>query len=602
MTIIAPAEASRFATDIARIAFSMFAYVADIEKSITAHDVRRFQALLKETAWVENDDVRAALLELRQNYSSFWADYDDRVFAADGGAIASGLDRLHRDLGEHRGRMVRQELNRFLERLDYSVKLNQGDQRARSQARKELLAILRMDGEASADMNRKDVKSGPQPLETATTLTPLPSAATPSSGNSSVWRSGKKRVRCVSVVLETHDTKTYSFVAEPRALFHYKPGQFVSIELVVQGQVLRRCYSISSSPSRPYTLSITVKRVPKGWMSNWLFDNMVEGMECTIDGPLGKFTCVDYPAEKLLFVTAGSGITPAMSMLRWLVDTASATDVVFINNVRTPDDIIFREELSHLSSRLGDRLRSVIVPAATAPGQSWNGAVSKINELLLRLHAPDFLERETFVCGPPGYTAAVKSLLATLGFPMNRYHEESFGGPQGASPAITGVQTATGAPVVIPMTAPTPVAAEPGPILAESAATMAVVATTMVPVPKPTPANAPAASPIALISKAPSLKVPVAMAPSKAARIQIEGSGTSFNALTEQTILEAAEASGVMLEHSCRSGVCGGCKMRKVSGLVEMSDQTVLSSADVDSGIVLTCIGRATGDVILSTC
>jgi ferredoxin-NADP reductase/ferredoxin len=583
MTIIVSTETPNFFTDIARVAFSMFVYVADIEKSITAQDVLRFQTLLKETAWIENDDVRLALFELRQNYSSFWVDYEGKVFAADGDAIAAGLDRLRQDLGEERSKMLRLELNRFLERLDYSVRLNQGGQRARSRARQELSTILNADGEALVEASRKSARTDSEPLERTIAATVPPA--------NGIWRGGRTTVRCVSVVSETHDTKTYSFAAEPKRLFHYKPGQFVTIEVLVEGQVVRRCYTISSSPSRPYTLSITVKKVANGSMSNWLFDNMTDGRECTIDGLAGKFTCVDHPAEKLLFVTAGSGVTPSMSMLRWLVDTGSKADIVFINNVRTPDDIIFHQELLHLSARLGDKMRLAIVPVAMSAGRPWNGAVGKINEMLLRFYAPDFVEREVFVCGPPGYTGAVKSLLASLAFPMNRYHEESFGG-QGVVALAT--------PVMEPPIRALPTAV-PRSIAFKAASPLAIPTTSP---PRLVPVVASAAPPAALVSTVPTAppRLPTTASPTKAAKVHIEGSSTSFPVLAEQTILEAAEASGVRLEHSCRLGVCGGCKMKTVSGQVQMGDQTTLSVSDVRSGFVLTCIGKAIGEVTLSRC
>jgi ferredoxin-NADP reductase/ferredoxin len=598
-----PTQPPQFSTDIARVAFSMFVHVADIEKGITTQDVRRLQTLLKETAWIENDDVRLALFELRQNYSSFWADYEDKVFAADGETIVKELDRLRRELGDERSQGLRRELNRFLDRLDYGARLSQGDQRARYQARKELLTILKVDGEVLASIGSKDDRNVSEPLKKEIAPVVLPAAPPSPATNGNVWKGGRTTVRCVSVVSETHDTKTYSFAAEPKRLFHYKPGQFVTIELLVEGQILRRCYSISSSPTRPYTLSITVKRVPKGWMSNWLFDNMTEGVECTIDGPAGKFTCLDHPSEKLLFMIAGSGITPAMSMLRWLADTASKTDIVFINNVRTPDDIIFHQELLLLSTQLGEKMRLIIVPAALSALRPWHGSVGKINEMLLRLHAPDFAKREAFVCGPPGYTGAVKSLLASLAFPMNHYHDESFGGPSVVAPA----KPAAGAPPrSVPAAVPTAASASIVPKLIASAVPSVLTAVPAAPrlasPPRPVPVLAPT-QPAALAAAAPSLPRPlVAAAPTKTAKVYIEGSGASFPVLPEQTILEAAEASGVMLEHSCRSGVCGGCKMRKASGRVEMGGQTTLSESDIRSGLVLTCIGKAIGDVTLSRC
>jgi glycine betaine catabolism B len=119
-------------------------------------------------------------------------------------------------------------------------------------------------------------------------------------------------------------------------------------------------------------------------MSNWLFDNMVEGFGCMINGPAGRFTCIDHPAGKLLFLAAGSGITPVMSMLRWLADTSSKAVTVFINNVRTPDDIIFNQELLYLSVRLGANLKLAIVPGEMSPWRPGHAPSGKLDETLLK--------------------------------------------------------------------------------------------------------------------------------------------------------------------------------------------------------------------------
>ncbi|MGO6747779.1 2Fe-2S iron-sulfur cluster-binding protein [Rhizobium ruizarguesonis] len=684
-------------SDIARVAFSMFVHIADVDKSITAQDVRRFQALLRETSWVDSDDLRNAIHALQQNYSTFWANYEDGVFPVNIGSIAECLDRASRDLGHERASKLRRSLHRFLDRLDggaIGVKLIQGnDQRTRLQARKELLAILDKQEEQAARANEQSRKilvetapppapsqptvlprSEAQPVPVVTPIAPLWPAAAISPDQLPVWAGGRTKVRCVSVVWETSDTKTYSFVAEPQTLFNYKPGQFITIEVPLPGSILRRSYTISSSPSRPYTLSITVKKVPMGWMSNWLFDNMIEGFECTISGPAGKFSCHNHPSSKLLFLAAGSGITPSMSMLRWLADTSSPADIVFINNVRTPDDIIFHQELLHMSTLLSSRIRLAIVPAAVSPGRPWQGPIGRLEELLVRTYAPDFSERETFVCGPPGYMAAAKTMLAGLGLPMEQYHDESFGAapaaastpkaagtplpparPQPAGSASTpdpnarasntqmpsalparptaGVASTSAGATPLPPARPQPagIASTPDPNARASNTQMpsalparptAGVASTSAGAPPPTlapstvrPASrdpnatravVPSASP-ATPRQAAIAAPPVAAAGSPAeagvvrtGRISIQGRGDSFVIQPGQTILEAADRSGIALAHSCRAGVCGACKMQKVSGRVDLGEQTILSPSDIDAGYILTCVGKAVGDVTLA--
>jgi glycine betaine catabolism B len=172
------------------------------------------------------------------------------------------------------------------------------------------------------------------------------------------WQPGDLTVKCMQIIEETTDAKTFRFVAEPPVLFSYKPGQFVTLDLEIDGAQISRSYSISSTPSRPHSLEITVKRVPssspdlpRGLVSNWLNDNLQVGDRLKLSGPMGKFTCFNYPAPKLLFLSAGSGITPMMGMSRWIHDSGADCDVVFFHSARTANDVIFRDELELLATR-----------------------------------------------------------------------------------------------------------------------------------------------------------------------------------------------------------------------------------------------------------
>lgn len=629
--------------EVARIAFSLFVYVADIDRNITAQEVRRFQVLLNDTAWVENDDLRAGLQELKDRYSTFWANYEDGVFSADVQAIAEAMERIRRYVGEERAKALKVALGRFLVLLDrgsFGGKLGQKDNPARVQAKKELAAILLGGGLPALPAPAADSARMPQPfpprlvspppaataelpVAEARTSSPQPAspavpAQMPESGDQpgpvapaanphprpdecTVW-SGRTRLYCVSVAAETHDTKTYSFVGEPGTLFHYRPGQAITIEVPVQGSVLRRTYTISSSPSRPYLLSITVKKVPMGWMSNWLFDNMVPGVECMANGPFGKFTCLEHSVRKLLFLAAGSGVTPLMSMLRWLADMARDVDVVFIYNVSTPADIIFHQELLHLATRFGSRLRLVIVPAAPAIGFPWHGSMGRIDEMLIRSQVADLAEREAFVCGPAGYMAAARSILISLGLPEELYHQEAFGAAKAETAAVRALPPSQGGvAAVAPATAPA-VPAPPAIGKPEPAGSLPAPAR---PAPPPAPAARKPASPAAPAGSgaapetaaraASPSAAPPATAGAGKPQVTIESSGERFAVRPDQTILDAADEAGIHLEHSCRAGSCGSCKMRAVSGEVRMEPGHCLSADEVGAGYILTCVARPAG-------
>jgi ferredoxin-NADP reductase len=133
------------------------------------------------------------------------------------------------------------------------------------------------------------------------------------------WANGRHIVRCVKVIQETWDVRTFCFMADQPILFFFKPGQFVTLELDIDGEQVMRSYTISSSPSVPYSFSVTIKRVPGGRVSNWLHDTLQEGQELAVHGPVGLFNAIDAPSPKVLYLSGGVGITPVMSMARWFL-------------------------------------------------------------------------------------------------------------------------------------------------------------------------------------------------------------------------------------------------------------------------------------------
>ena len=116
--------------------------------------------------------------------------------------------------------------------------------------------------------------------------------------------------------------------------------------------MLHRTYTISSSPSRPTSLTITVKAQPDSIGTRWMLDYLRPGMRLKATGPAGVFSYLHHPAKKYLFISAGSGVTPMVSMLTHMYDGGRDPDIVFINCARRPSEIIFRQRLEMMSSRI----------------------------------------------------------------------------------------------------------------------------------------------------------------------------------------------------------------------------------------------------------
>lgn len=262
------------------------------------------------------------------------------------------------------------------------------------------------------------------------------------------WDDRLQVLEVIGVTEEAPDVRTFTFRSDAQTWFRYKPGQFVTLELPVGPEPLLRTYTLSSSPSRPFSIAVTAKAQPGSVGTRWMFDNLKPGAHVRAYGPAGGFTHHDHPAGKYLFISAGSGVTPMMSMLRWFSDCAPWSDVAFVNCARRPEEIIFRKELELLGSRMPGLSLGFLIEERSSR-ESWFGHMGRIDAVRLPLLSPDFREREVFCCGPEPFMRAVRGMLEASGFDMAHYHQESFAAPTPA-PAPVDVEALAaedGAPV-----------------------------------------------------------------------------------------------------------------------------------------------------------
>ncbi len=343
---------------------------------------------------------------------------------------------------------------------------------------------------------------------------------------------------CLAVRDETHDVKT--FVLSPREprLFAYAPGQFLTFSFEIGGETIHRCYTISSTPTRPHAVSFTVKRVPGGPVSNWLHDNLKAGDTVRALGPMGDFSCFQHPAPKYLLLSGGSGITPMMSMARTFHDLAEPRDVAFVHSARTPADIVFRSELETMA-RLDKGFGFHAVCEADAPDETWAGPKGRLSLDILRDAVPDFMDREVFVCGPKPYMDAVKAMLQGAGFDMARHHQESFDFGE----LSEGEQAA---------------AAE-----AEKD-----------------------------LDAAPAGGV-------RTFRVEFAKTRRVLECPENETVLDAARKAGIRLPSSCAKGLCGTCKSKLTKGTVSMTHAGGIRQREIDAGMALLCCSKPTSDLVV---
>lgn len=235
--------------------------------------------------------------------------------------------------------------------------------------------------------------------------------------------------RCVEVVAVTHDVKALRFVDTSGVPLPYKPGQFVTLEIDIDGRRHQRSYSLSSSPTTHEHFELTVKRVAGGVVSNWLCDAVEVGDMLTMTGAHGRFGCAPHPREKLLMLSAGSGVTPMLAMSRWIAAKGLDTDVVFFHCARSRQDVIFGDEIGVMAQRK-PRFAAHLSLTREGMTQGWQGLTGYLDRPMLERIAPDHAQRAVYVCGPQGFMSRARALFEEAGFPMNRYHEESFASPK----------------------------------------------------------------------------------------------------------------------------------------------------------------------------
>ena len=230
------------------------------------------------------------------------------------------------------------------------------------------------------------------------------------------WSLRRRPFRVAEVRKESPSVHTLCFEGEHG---DYKPGQFMILQLKRGGIVSEsHPFTITSGPTAK-KLSVTVKEVGD-------FTSTVSRTEPSdiafIDMPYGVFSFLNTRADRYVFVAGGIGITPFMSMLRYMNDRGMDHKVLLLWANKTESDILFREELAAMEQR-NSRLKIVHVLSRQ---NSWDGEKGHVDRERLKRLVGDFGEPVFFICGPPGMMGAVDSALRDLGVPAKRICMERF--------------------------------------------------------------------------------------------------------------------------------------------------------------------------------
>jgi ferredoxin-NADP reductase len=230
-----------------------------------------------------------------------------------------------------------------------------------------------------------------------------------------LWSTRELRGRVQSVERETRDAVTV-LIKPGWEWPGHRAGQYVRLGVEVDGVHHWRAYSLTSDAGRADgCIAITPKLVPEGTVSPFLFSGVRPGAIVRLGGVEGTFTLPERAPRRLLFVSAGSGVTPIISMLRALAREHALHDVVHVHSARTAEDVIFGGELRELHARAGGyRLH-----------EQLTGAHGRLTPEGLERLCADWREREAFVCGPAGVMRAMGELWAREG-ERERLHVEHF--------------------------------------------------------------------------------------------------------------------------------------------------------------------------------
>ncbi|MEL3925836.1 MOSC N-terminal beta barrel domain-containing protein [Aeromonas enteropelogenes] len=231
----------------------------------------------------------------------------------------------------------------------------------------------------------------------------------------------KRELVCVAREPLARDLETFWFeAADGEPLPDYLPGQHLPISLDIKNERIQRRYTLNSSPDQPERYSISVKKVADGRISHWLHQQLQVGDRLLASDPAGEFHL--GTGRSLLLLSAGSGVTPMLSIARTLGLRGELGDVHFMHLCRSEADIPAAHEL-HAMAHQGMTLTLIL----SQPDEHWQGLKGRLADEHLK-QVKELAGRDVFVCGPHGFMTDATARLQELGVAAERIKQESFGG------------------------------------------------------------------------------------------------------------------------------------------------------------------------------
>jgi ring-1,2-phenylacetyl-CoA epoxidase subunit PaaE len=356
--------------------------------------------------------------------------------------------------------------------------------------------------------------------------------------NQSIIMSKYYFLKVKEIEKETEDTSTIHFWHPLNEVVAYRPGQFLTLLLPKGETKVRRSYSMSSSPYTDVSLAITVKRVAGGFASNLLLDTLQEGDVLETMEPAGMFFPKqdDDQTRQVVFIGAGSGITPLYSILKSILMVEPESEVILIYGSRDEDHIIFKDKLQRLQEKYKARFK--VVHSLTQPSGNWTGTtgrLTKSNVLNIMESFPELNKKEAefFLCGPDDMMEEAHRALSILAVPDVHIRKESF-----TTATLTHQEEQD-------------------------------------------------------MKEDDTLKT-------RDITLIYEGNSYTVPVKPHETVLEAALNMDIDLPYSCQAGMCTACMGTCTAGKVHLDEEGALSEQELQDGLILTCVCHPmTDDVVI---
>jgi ring-1,2-phenylacetyl-CoA epoxidase subunit PaaE len=328
---------------------------------------------------------------------------------------------------------------------------------------------------------------------------------------------------------------TFSIPPELASDYSFVPGQYLTLRTTMDGEEVRRSYSICSGPDDD-ELRIAVKKVDGGAFSNWATDELKAGDQLDVMTPTGRFGIAHAPDEARVYVgfAAGSGITPILSIVKGVLTCETDSRFFLFYGNRSTAGMLFREALEELKDRFMQRLS--VFHVISGEEQDIPILQGRLDgekvRVLLRSLVPASSVDHVFICGPAGMSEDIETTCRGIGIAEDRIHVERFVSEFGGRPRAKAAVQATAPPKAM-------------------------------------------------------------------ASLIIDGKRRDVPVAEEESILDAALRAGMDLPFACKGGMCSTCRAKLVEGDARMEVNYSLEPWELNAGFILTCQARPVSDKVV---